>query len=262
VPSSGVAEREDGPVRVVSWNVAYRVKAAQTQGNWLASLQPRPALVLLQEAHPTSVQELCEAAGLTWCRLAVDVRTPQPDDRPVRRRGVAIAGSGQAPAEVFILPDLPLPERTLVARLSLGGTDTYAASYRAPPGVSWFETKPQQAVGFARWLSTVEGAVLFGADANTPLVDAVDFAATRTHWQSGLRRLNGAPGDDLLVGPQKIHGLDDALRLWLPDHPEAEADIRHERPQGPLRVSHRTGARHGSVGVPRRYDSIWVSSPW
>ena len=55
--------------------------------------------------------------------------------------------------------------------------------------------------------------MLLGADANTPLIDAVDFAATRTHWHTGGRRLNGEPGDDLLFGPDKIHPLD---MTWSP----------------------------------------------
>jgi len=57
--------------------------------------------------------------------------------------------------------------------------------------------KPRQAVAFASWLCTQNGPLLFGADANTPLSDALDFADTRTHWHTGRRRLRGEPGDDL-----------------------------------------------------------------
>ena len=199
------------------------------------------------------------ARGLDWWRAAVDLRPAEPGDRPVRRRGVAICGQGTQPTQVCLVPDLPLPERTLVARVELGGTSVTVALYYAPPGVSWFEKKPQQAVGFAQWLKTVNGPILFGADANTPLVDAIDFAATRTHWHSGLRKLKKAPGDDLLVGPAKIHQLDDALRRWLATHPAAIADLKADRPDGPLRVSFRTGKNHGKAGTDRRFDSIWVS---
>jgi hypothetical protein len=246
-------------VRVASWNVAYRVRAAQTQGAWLASLRPCPSLVLLQEVNPHSIEVLCAAAGLTWSRLAVDLRAPEAGDRPVRRRGVAIAGRSPEPSEVMILPDLPLPERTLMCRLPLVGTDAFVASYHAPPGVSWREKKPQQAVGFARWLATIQGPVLFGADANTPVVDAIDFAMSRTHWHTGSRKLHGAPGDDVLVGPAKLHNLDDALRRWLSDHPKAAAEIFRARPTGPLRTSYTSGKRRMSPGYPQRFDSIWVS---
>lgn len=247
------------PVRVVSWNVAYRVGAARTQGQWLAALQPSASVVLLQEVNPNSIKVLCEAAGLTWWKLAVDLRKPEAGDRPVRRRGVAVAGIGPEPSKVKILATLPLPERTLICRLRLGGTDTTVASYHAPPGVSWKEKKPQQAVGFARWLAATQGPVLFGADANTPSVDAIDFAFTRTHWHTGLPRLRGATGDDCLVGPEKIHGLDDALRCWLADHPKTVAELRRIRPNGPLQISHHTGKRHISPGNPQRFDSVWVS---
>jgi hypothetical protein len=67
--------------------------------------------------------------------------------------------------------------------------------------------------------------VLFGADANTPLVDAVDFARTRTHYQAGGAHLHGEPGDDLLFGPGKSHALDDALRRWLAWHPDDAAAL-------------------------------------
>jgi hypothetical protein len=79
-------------------------------------------------------------------------------------------------------------------------------------------------------------------------VDAIDFEETRTHWHTGRPILKGAPGDDVLWGPQKTLALQDALGRWLEDHPD-----------GPLLISHRTGRRKGFAGTPRRFDSIWVS---
>jgi len=103
--------------------------------------------------------------------------------------------------------------------------------------------------------------MVLGADANTPLIDAVDFTGTRTHWHSGGRRLHGEPGDDLLFGPSKIHPLDDALRRWLADHPKDTAALAIP-PNEPLAVTHRTGRRKNSPGTARRFDSIWVSPHW
>jgi hypothetical protein len=83
-----------GRLRFASWNVANRVgQAARRQGEFLGRLDPRPDVVLLQEANRRSVDTLCELAGMDWLHCAVDLRQPQPDDRSVRRRGVAIAGS-------------------------------------------------------------------------------------------------------------------------------------------------------------------------
>jgi hypothetical protein len=205
----------------VSWNVANRVgEATRRQGEFLARLDPRPDVILLQEVNRRSVDALCEFAGMGWLRCAVDLRQEQPDDRPVRRRGVAIAGRTAAPSSCYLLEDVPLPERLLIAALPLAGQVVHLASYHAPPGMSWFEKKPQQAVRFARWLATLRGPAAFGADANTPLIDAIDFQQTRTHWHTGRRILRGAPGDDLLVGPAKLHRLEDVLRRWLDGHPD------------------------------------------
>lgn len=148
--------------------------------------------------------------------------------------------------------DVPLPERLLIGRLSVGGELITVASYHAPPGVSWHEKKPQQAVTFARWLATQTGPVMFGADANTPETDHPDLARNRTHWHTGDRHLKGAPGDDQLVGPTTIHQLRDALRCWFQDHPEQLELVRKEFPSGPLRVSHYTGCRRIRPGNPRQ----------
>jgi hypothetical protein len=116
---------------------------------------------------------------------------------------------------------------------------------------------------FARWLANVQGPVLLGADANTPERDHPDFELLRTHWHTGSRRLQGKPGDDQLWGPGKIHGLQDALRLWLAEHPRELKKLRSLRPEGPLAISHYTGRRNGpppNPGTPRRFDAVWVSA--
>ena len=142
------------------------------------------------------------------------------------------------------------------------GTPFIAVSYHAPPGVTWGIVKPRQAVAFASWLSTQNEPLLFGADANTPLIDALDFANTRTHWYTGHRKLQGELGDDLLVGPDKAHDFDDALRRWLALHPDEMDRLRVSQPSGPLAITHRTARRKDSPGNPRRFDSVWVSRHW
>ena len=247
-------------MRVVSWNLQNRVgDAARRQGDFLGSLDPRPDLVMLQEVNRRSIELVCAGAGLDWRRLAVDLREADPADTPVRQRGVAIAGRGDPPTELGVLERAPLPERTLHARVLVGGQPMHVASYHAPPGVSWFEKKPQQAVAFTEWLSAVEGPFILGADANTPKVDHPDFESTRTHWHTGDKHLKGATGDDVLWAATKIHGLEDALRRWFEQHPEELAEVRAARPLGPLAVSHHTGKRKTSPGTPRRFDSVWVS---
>jgi hypothetical protein len=219
-------------------------------------------LILLQELNPGSSAVLSDAAGADWMVRAIDLRTPEPDDRYVRRRGVAIAGHGPRPCRSWLLDKVQLSERVLLIETQTEGTSFIAVSYHAPPGVTWGIVKPQQAVAFARWLSKQNGPLLFGADANTPKIDAFEFANTRTHWHTGNPHLNGELGDDLLFGPGKMHDLDDSLRRWLALHRDEMDRLQASQPSGPLAITHRTGRRKNSPGTERRYDSVWVSGHW
>lgn len=218
--------------------------------------------MLLQELNPRSSTVLADAAGADWIVRAIDLRTAGPDDSPVRRRGVAIAGHGPHPGRKWLLDEIRLSERILLVETQTEGAPFIAVSYHAPPGVNWGIVKPRQAVAFASWLSAQNGPLLFGADANTPLIDGLDFANTRTHWQTGDTRLHGEPGDDLLFGPGKVHDLDDALRRWFALHPDKIDRLRASKPSGPLAITHRTGRRKNSPGTGRRFDSVWVSRHW
>jgi hypothetical protein len=130
---------------------------------------------------------------------AIDLRAPERNDTPVRRRGVAIAGRKLPLVRSGLLNQIRLPERILLVEIQMEGTPFIAVSYHAPPGVDWKIIKPQQAVAFASWLCSQDGPLLFGADANTPLIDSPDFAKTRTHWHTGDRRLDGMVQFVLLI---------------------------------------------------------------
>lgn len=139
------------PVRVVSWNLMFRsAAAARRQGELLRDL--KPDLILLQEVNLRSAGTLRQAAGTDWLVCAADLRARAADDRPVRSRGVAIAGYGPAP-RAWLATDVPLPERALLIETTVEGLGLTAASYHAPPGVNWKIDKARQAVAFARRLS-------------------------------------------------------------------------------------------------------------
>lgn len=245
-------------VRVVSWNVNYAVTdRMRTQAGFIRKLQPD--LLCLQEVNLSSAQELVERAGLDWLVSGVGLRPSKQDDTPVRKRGSAIAGHGTAPVRTWLLDDLPLPERLALAEVKLHDMTWTVASYHAPPGVTWREKKAQQAVGFARWLQGAHTPTVVGGDFNTPEVDAPDFGLTRTHLHTGHRWLGELPGDDLLVGPDKIHDLEDALRLWIEKDPRRLDDVRQVRPHGPLAISYCTRRRGAKPPTPWRFDAVWVS---
>jgi len=121
---------------------------ARRQGELLRKLGPD--LILLQEVNLGSAEVLRQAAGADWLICAADLRARAADDRPVRARGVAIAGRGPVPDRAWLPVDVPLPERTLLAEITVGGLGLTAVSYHAPPGVSWGIDKPRQAVALAR----------------------------------------------------------------------------------------------------------------
>src|SRR6202030_1204319 len=106
---------------------------------------------------------LADAAGADWMVSAIDLRTPKPNDTPVRRHGVAIAGHGLPPVRSWLLDEILLSERILFIETQMEGTPFIAVSYHAPPGVSYGIVKPRQAVAFASWLRTQTGPLLFGA---------------------------------------------------------------------------------------------------
>ena len=221
--------------------------------------------MLLQEASPKGIKKFSDAAGLDW---VLHVRTVAPEMLSARGRSgkkggrgrprsVALAGRGDPARCPVVFPDVPLPEKVMAASVDLDGVPTTVVTYHAPTGVQHKLKKPAQAVQLARWLASVQGPVVLGGDFNTPKVDPPDRGGIRTHWHSGDKKLKGLPGDDLLVGPEPIHGLRDVLRLYLADHPDELDKIRADRPDGPLTTSYCTD----SAGKRNyRYDAIWVSS--
>jgi hypothetical protein len=106
---------------------------ARRQGELLREL--KPDLTLLQKLNRGAAEILQRAAGADWLVCAADLRVRAADDRPVRSRGVAIAGHGRRRA--WLPADVPLPERILLIETTVEGLGLTAASYHAPPGVNW-----------------------------------------------------------------------------------------------------------------------------
>jgi len=170
-------------VRVVSWNINFRgPKAAKLQGGLLRQLAPN--LMLLQEVNSGSSAVLAEAAGADWMVKAIDLRAPERNDTPVRRRGVAIAGRGLPLVRSWLLNQIRLPERILLVEIQMEGTPFIAVSYHAPPGVNWKIIKPQQAVAFASWLCSTGEVQIAGRAGGCAAVSAPGEARQHCGSQS------------------------------------------------------------------------------
>ena len=252
-------------MQVASWNLKGRSGGAAASLGSLLRDRGGADLVLLQEASPRGMEKFIEAAGLDWSLHIRDVAPEMLSERGRsgkkggrgRPRSVALAGRGEPARNPEVFPDVPLPEKVMAATVQLDGVDTTVVTYHAPTGVQHKLKKPAQAAQLARWLASVQGPVVLGGDFNTPKVDPPDRGGIRTHWHSGDDKLKGLPGDDLLVGPEPIHGLRDVLRLYLADRPDELDMIRADRTDGPLTTSYCTD-RAGKRKY--RYDAIWVSS--
>jgi hypothetical protein len=258
-PDGGARSEERLRIRVGTWNLNGRGPGvAVRQGHYVRQFELD--LLAVQEANPTSLPRFVDAAGLDWAISAADLRVRPPREGRGRWRTSAMVGRGEPPRTTRLFSHLRLPERVIIIETTSPVGRLTAVSYHAPPGVSWKKVKVDHALALARWLETVPGTVIVGVDANTPEVDHPDPALTRTHWHTGTSRLEtGEPGDDYMFGPSPSHGLRDALRAWLEQHPAALERIRTERPNGPLAITHRTGKRTNFEGNPVRFDHLWIS---
>jgi endonuclease/exonuclease/phosphatase family metal-dependent hydrolase len=241
---------------MVTWNVNNAAKArAARQARWLAD--QNVDLVCLQEVNASSIDAYAGLARMSWVVRGGD---PEGDNR----RAVAIAGRlPRTSRATRRLENAPRPEGSLEVEVEVAGQAVQVWSYHAPNGRQNGHAKVEQAHAFARELAAYTAPVVFGADLNTPEVDPLDDPGVVTHWHTGrLRKLRGQPGDDVLCGPTPEHGLRDALRLYLADHPEARAKAVRDRPTGPLAVSHQTTRRSTGEQKPWRFGAIWVSNDW
>lgn len=213
----------------------------------------------MQEANPGSLNAVRDAAGLDWAISAFDAGAHRVAGRSGRGRVAALTGRGEPPREAGVLPGLALPERMVFATVTTTLGPLTVASYHAPPGVSWGVVKVDHAHALLNWINATPDLLIVGADANTPEIDHPDPARVRTHWHTGIKKLAGAPGDDVTFGGFPQHRLWDAYRRWLSEHSDLQKQIEREHPDGPLAISHRTGKRKNSPGTPRRFDTLWIS---
>ena len=141
-----------------------------------------------------------------------------------------------------VVEGAPSPERALAATVELDGSALLVGSMALPPASSpaWGPAqKVEQCRRIVAFLRSAEGPVIVGLDANTPRRDAIDLADTE-FWNDG---------EEELLGPDADHGLRDVYRELVERDPARVAELRRERPDGPLAVSY---VRRSRV---RRFES-------
>ena len=132
---------------------------------------------LLQEVNPASAGILRQAAGADWDGLRYELPGAAPGRAPARCRVTAVAGYGLPDPHHRALLEGLQPWRTLAVAATIGGAEVFAASYHAPPGVSYGIAKPRQAVAVA---------LLAGGPPRTGPV-----RSRRQHTAGRCRRLRG-----------------------------------------------------------------------
>lgn len=157
----------------------------------------------------------------------------------------AILVRGSARLENFgVLRDVPSPERAAVASVRIAGRHAWVCSWAAPPGVTWGRAgKGRQVARFAAFLRDRTGPVLVGIDRNAPKWERQQLADD-AWWNER---------EPLLYGPDRVHDLRDVYRDHLEANPALARQVRVERPDGPLAITHRRG------GIDCRYDAIYAS---
>jgi endonuclease/exonuclease/phosphatase family metal-dependent hydrolase len=242
-------------LRVVSWNLKATALGDRpaAQVALLSQLGEAEATVFaLQEVSPEHHAALTTAFPASSYAGSLDLRPPRRYEGGNRKLGCAIAVSSDLSlGERLLVPDTPLPERTLVAKVHAGGTAFQAGSFHAITGVGYKKAKPLMFQAMTRFLEDRSLPTVFGIDRNAPKVDRWPLSASQWWWP----RLNEEP---LLFGDEAPHDCRDAFLTYLATHPEALARVQAERPDGPLAVTH----LRGPSKVPCRYDAVYVSPEW
>jgi endonuclease/exonuclease/phosphatase family metal-dependent hydrolase len=203
--------------RVLTWNVAGRVRSAGRQAGALAE-QPAD-VVALQEIRLTSLAAWRGALaelGFTHIATSFDAYDPGLPQAPERRLGVLIAA--RSPLEPLEPPALPWPERLLGVRTVLDGEPVDIWNLHAPLSSKPGQVKVATLEAVCEHLAPSSDVprVLVG-DLNTPQYESREgevqtFARTRS---GRIRPGYGERHDEAelaLIVTLREHGYEDAFR--------------------------------------------------
>ncbi|HWH14823.1 MAG TPA: endonuclease/exonuclease/phosphatase family protein [Miltoncostaeaceae bacterium] len=218
-PSASPAPPE--PLRLVSWNVAGRVRVLPDQIAAVLSLAP--GLVLLQEVTSSTLPRW--TAALQGANLAV--RAGAPAGPGARRLGTLIAARDLAPPGAD--PGLEWPERAVggVVRAPWGPVEAWSA-YVPQAANGWVKVRTLEAL--ARLLLRPGGPPrLLAGDLNTPRAESergeiTTFAQTRRgaapvpergpRWDAAERDILVGLGPEVVDAFRDHHGYGVRARSW------------------------------------------------
>ncbi len=237
-------------IRVATWNLERRGTPDRIEMIESSALD----LLVAQEVTESAYESIVGTGLFGWSSFSLHFRPRSVRNSRSERLGVAIFGRPSIKLRSSgILPWLARPEKLVHADVLIPGwhEPVTVASYHASPG----DGKPECTLQVAHWLELTFGPAILGLDANSPDVDHPDHERSVFHWQQAPY----SHCEPALIGPPtaRRHRLDDALRLWLAEHPEELAAVVARSPNGPLAFTYDRGS--GGRSKPSRFDSIWVS---
>lgn len=226
--------------RVLSWNVAGRVRSVGAQARALAE---RPVdVVALQEVRASALTAWeTELHALGYEHTAATLAADGPPAEPLRRLGVLIAS--RRPLEPLPPLDLPWHERHLAVRTELDGAEVEVHDLHAPISAKADQVK-------VRTLETVHAALavpgkvpaILAGDLNTPRYESREgevqtFARTRSgrlrpdygerHDAAELALILGLRAHGWADAFRELHGYARRDRSWLYPHGKTGYRLDH-----------------------------------
>jgi exonuclease III len=219
----------EGRVRLLSWNVAGRVRAVAAQADALA--EQRIDVVVLQEVRATAVtawHSALRTLGFSSVLAALAPGPAAPD--PSRRLGVLIAA--RAPLSALSSPALPWPERHLaaLAHMPTGPVAIHAVHVPTSNKADAVKIRTLQTLRAALAASPTGYPCVVAGDLNTPQYESREgevrsFARTRSghlrpthgerHDRAELGFVPGLADLGFVDAFRDVHGYGARDRSWM-----------------------------------------------
>jgi exonuclease III len=224
------------PVRLVTWNVAGRVRRQGEQAELIARCGAD--VVALQEVTTRTLppwRAALDAAGFAACETALD----PPGSAEGRRRLGVLTAAREPLRRLPAPPDVPWPERVLCC--AVAGVEVVNVHSPIAPAPGLAKVRTHEAVA-AYLHGRADGAIVVCGDLNTPRRELPDGdVLTFAHDSAGRLRPERGPRWDraerALVHGLRERGWLDAFRT-LHGYGEREASWTFSGDRGGWRLDH------------------------